>query len=161
MRLPELIDPLRCASKERHWRGELGLDRMTRLADMIVNPGDTVEIDLKFHQTGRMPVVTGHVRADLKVECQRCLDPVDIVVDQAVRLGLVTSLDEGALLPEEYEPLVLEQERIRLADIVEDELILAIPAIPRHEHCEMCEIQKDEFERPNPFAVLTNLKTKT
>ncbi len=162
MRLPELIDPLLCAAKGRHWQGKLALGRLGRLADMIANPAeDEVELDLRFHRDGRTPVVTGHVRAGLKVTCQRCLEPVDIAVDQAVNLGLVTSLDEGALLPEDYEPLLVGQERIRLADIVEDELILAIPLIPRHERCEMRGIRKDALERPNPFAVLADLKTKT
>jgi len=95
--------------------------------------------------------------------CQRCLDPVIIVIDQAVSLGLVTTIEEGDRLAEGYEPLVLERERIRFADIVEDELILAIPDIPRHEHCRVMneEPQKQDIERPNPFAVLANLKTET
>ncbi len=161
MRLPELIDPLLCASRGRHWQGKLSLSRMSRLADMIVNLEDEVDVDLRFHQAGRTPIVTGFVRANIKVQCQRCLGPVNVEVDQAVSLGLVTSLEEGDLLPESYEPLLLEQERIRLADIVEDELILAIPPIPRHEHCEVCDIQQEEVKRPNPFEVLTNLKAKT
>ncbi len=128
---------------------------------MITNPEDEVDVDLRFDRAGRMLVVTGSVRAELDVVCQRCLEPVHVVVDQAVNLGLVTTLEEGDLVPESFEPLVLEQEQIRFSDIVEDELILAIPAIPRHEHCDMCEIQNEEIERPNPFAVLANLKTET
>ena len=161
--LPELIDPLLCASKGRHWQGKLAIAGMSRLAGMIRNPGQEVDVDLRFDRDGRTAVVRGTVRGELEVVCQRCLDPLLIVIDQAVSLGLVTSIEEGERLGEDYEPLVLERERIRFADIVEDELILAIPDIPRHEHCHIMYAAPQEkgLERPNPFAVLANLKTET
>jgi uncharacterized protein len=80
-----------------------------------------------------------------------------------VRLGVVHSLGEADLLPESYEPLLLETDTIPLADILQDELLLAVPAVPQHECCDPAAQSRQEAapavaKRPNPFAVLAELK---
>ncbi len=163
MRLPDLIDPLYCVDKGRRWRGKISLARMTRLATMIVNPEASAMIDLTFFREGRVAAVTGSVQATLALTCQRCLEPVLISVDQPIQLGVVTSIEEGEALPEPYEPLLLEEEQIRLGSIVEDELILAIPDVPRHDDCRMLKVEAGSEEKDrqdNPFTVLANWKSK-
>lgn len=163
-RLPDLIDPLHCVDKGRHWQGDIPLARMSRLAAMIVNPEENAVIDLTFSREGRVAAVIGSVQTTLALTCQRCLEPVLMTVDQPIRLGIVTSIDEGEALPEPYEPLLLEEDKqIRLGSIVEDELILAIPNVPRHDHCQVLQVQSDtikESPRDNPFDVLANWKSK-
>ncbi len=163
MRLPDLIDPLHCVDKGRRWQGKISLSRMARLAPMIVNPEEKAVIDLTFSRIDRVAAVTGSVKATLALACQRCLEPVMIKVDQPIRLGIVASIEEGEMLPEPYEPLLLEGEQIKFGAIVEDELILAIPAVPRHEHCQMMQVSEVSAEpghRDNAFAVLANWKIK-
>jgi len=49
---------------------------------------------------------------------------------------------------------------------LEDELLMALPVVPMHEHCpgQMAQLPGEgqgdsvEVERPNPFAVLARLK---
>ncbi|HHJ39188.1 MAG: hypothetical protein AXA67_11660 [Methylothermaceae bacteria B42] len=162
-RLPDLIDPLHCVDKGRHWQGEIPLSRMTRLATMIVNPEEKAVINLTFSREGKVAAVTGSVRATLALTCQRCLEPVFMTVDQPIQLGIVTSIEEGEALPEPYEPLLLEDEQIRLGSIVEDELILVIPNVPRHDDCRVLQVQTGSGEkgrRDNPFEVLANWKSK-
>jgi len=111
------------------------------------------------------------------LECQRCLQPtrVDLVVDRSIRF--VASEEEAARLDEEGEDDVLAMTRtLNLAELVEDELILALPVVPRHEvcreplpqaypsegdeHAATAEVA-DAFTEPgrrNPFAVLASLK---
>ncbi len=165
--LPGLIDPLHCVAKGRHWRGRLSLAKLDRVARMVSNLGDEVEVDLRFEREGPVAAITGSVRGELEVTCQRCLAPLRIAVDSPVRLGVVTSIDEGNRLPEAYEPLLLEQEQIPFASIVEDELILAIPPVPKHGRCSPATTRSEDpdfeaaaGERENPFAVLAQLKTR-
>ncbi|WP_022948774.1 YceD family protein [Methylohalobius crimeensis] len=162
--LPDLIDPLVCADQGWRCRGKLPLRCLSRLRDMILNLDDAVDVDLSFAREGRTAVITGRVSADLEVICQRCLEPLWIEVRSSVNLGVVTSIDEGDLLPEPYEPLLLTEARIPFGDIVEDELILAIPPIPRHADCEPAAFKTGDAtekasERRNPFAELEKLKT--
>ncbi len=159
-----MIDPLAWVEKGWHWQGKVPLARLPRLARMIVNPDSEAEVDLTFARQGQVAAITGRVCANLEVLCQRCLEPLRIDVCSTVNLGVVGSIDEGNRLPEPYEPLLLEQTRMPFGDIVEDELILAIPPIPRHTHCEpgsarSSEVTAEASKCPNPFAGLARLKT--
>lgn len=134
--LPDLIDPIAWVDKGLKWQGKVPLARLPRLAGMIVNPESEAEVELTFAREGQVAAITGKVGASLEVVCQRCLEPLRIEVCSAVKLGVVGSIDEGNRLPEQYDPLLVEQRRIQFGDIVEDELILAIPLVPRHVYCE-------------------------
>ena len=74
-------------------------------------------------------------------------------------------------LPERYDPLVVSGQTLSVAALVEEEILLALPAIPRHEG-EACTAAKasdlqqrqendvSEASAANPFAVLAQLKSK-
>jgi uncharacterized metal-binding protein YceD (DUF177 family) len=54
------------------------------------------------------------------------------------KLGLVESAASESLLPEAYEPVSLDGERVKLAQFVEDELLITVPLVPKHERLEEC-----------------------
>jgi uncharacterized protein len=159
-RLPDLIDPLEFAEKKRRVKGSLPLSEMDRLRGVVLNLEDMAEIDLEFRREGRILLVSGRVDANLALECQCCLDPLDWSVHSEVKLGMVHSIDEANLLPDSVEPLLLvDAGMMALADIVEDELLLAIPSIPQHSEC-VSEGQGAPESARRPFAVLAQLKKK-
>ncbi|WP_434113959.1 YceD family protein [Methylocaldum sp. GT1TLB] len=160
-RLPDLIDPLEFAEKKRRIVGSMPLNTISRIQDMVLNGEAEAKVDLEFKKEGRRVIVSGWVEADLKLECQCCLGPLDWPVHSEVHLGVVSSIDEGNLLPETLEPLLLDETGvIDLADIVADELLLAIPSIPQHSHCASPKTETTNVDsRENPFAVLAQLKT--
>ena len=106
-----------------------------------------------------------HLEAGTHValECQRCLKPVDVPL-RAVRSFLfVHGEDAAAQLDTDSEDDVLAITRaLDLRELVEDELLLAMPIVPRHEVCPepLVPAADDEpvEERPNPFAALVGLK---
>jgi uncharacterized protein len=71
-------------------------------------------------------------------------------------------------LPEDYEPLMVEEEKILLKNIIEDEILLILPAFPKHQ--QSCFVQKidnnsvdplvngDKSSPENPFSILAKLK---
>lgn len=78
-------------------------------------------------------------------------------------------MDQADVLPEIYEPIEFNPfGEVDLRDVVEDELMLTLPLVPMHdpEHCEVSVAEQvfgklpAEAEKPNPFAVLANLKRK-
>jgi len=110
-------------------------------------------------------VITGRVTAELVLICQRCLQPMNLAVCSEVALSPVRGLEESARLPEILDPLLVEDASVRLRDIVEDELIMKVPTIARHEEgaCELTieaavEDQTEDQRAENPFAVLASLK---
>ena len=107
------------------------------------------------------------VDASLPLICQRCLSPADIavVVNQSFRF--VGSEDAAAAQDEEAEEdvLVLSHD-FSLADLIEDEVLMALPLIPRHETCPGVvklsaadpAFEAAAAEKRNPFAVLAKLQ---
>ena len=164
--LPELVDPWRMVSARRTFAGRLPLSAMTRLASGLAATDGEVEYELDFDQD--LAGVSGvHVRAKtaLPLICQRTLERFDYPVEIDAKLGFVVSEEDEAALPAGYEPLLLDAAGMRPADVIEDELILAMPVFPvKPGTQEMRGEWKDaaanvEVEsKPNPFAVLKNVK---
>ena len=160
-RLPDVIHPLSLAQKRRHLRGEIPLSQLDRVAGALFETQGTAKVELQFGKTGRQAGVTGRVEADLVLQCQCCLGAMSWPVKSEVNLGIVASVDEALLLPESMEPLLIEAEsEIPLADIVQDELLLAIPTVPRHANCQVPNPLKAKTDKPHPFAGLAELKSK-
>ncbi|MGY6271675.1 YceD family protein [Achromobacter denitrificans] len=143
------------------------------------------------------PLLHLHVRANPVVVCQRCNAPFAYPVDSEVLLQLVKSeddLDDGfasgehsggfsdededgedeerqgeegkgfvSNLPEK----VVGSHHFDLLAQVEDELILSVPYVPKHDVCPGAQANAGEVppeepavKRPSPFAVLEQLKHK-
>lgn len=71
------------------------------------------------------------VEAELPLICQRSLRPYLEPVKRHSLLAVVESVAEQELLPEHYEPVLVEHGRLALLDLVEDELLLGVPQVPR------------------------------
>jgi uncharacterized protein len=84
------------------------------------------------------PVAVVCVQAVLPLVCQRCLRPVRIEVRSDARVALVADLDVADQLDSSVEPVVVEDGRVALRDLVEEELLLAVPLVPRHEDESQC-----------------------
>lgn len=168
-RLPQQIDPLAFAERQRALQGQIPLSKLSRLADLLMDTNGQVEIDLAFSKNGRLSVVQGHIKADLVLECRTCLEALSLPLELEVNLAMVQSLEQAERLSGEYEPLMLEDEKILLHELVEDELLLAMPDFPRHEfECkpykqstdpvESTENNPQQSQSNNPFSVLAKLK---
>ncbi len=116
------------------------------------------------------PEVWLHLRAHmvLPLTCQRCLGPVDVPVAVDRSFRFVADEDVAAAQDEEAQEDVLALSRsFNLVELVEDELLMALPLAPRHDECPepvSMSAADAEFDgtpqaRENPFAVLGKLKS--
>ncbi len=103
--------------------------------------------------------------AEVPLECQRCLQPMTEHLAVQRRFRFVRSEDEAARLDEESEDDVLAlPARLDLQALLEDELILALPIVPRHGVCPeplplpAAEPLDEEAPAPKPFAALAALR---
>ncbi|MDH3354051.1 MAG: YceD family protein [Chromatiales bacterium] len=168
-KLPVSFDPVRFAKWGRHLEGNIPLSMMSRMTEQTTElRGDvSVVLDCSIGED-RVRALRGHIKAVVPMQCQRCMDEVEIVVDAQFALGAVDSEVFAEKLPEEYEPLMIEpDEKIFLKDLVEDELILALPIVAMHpiEDCKAgntaeadTNLVQEESRKENPFAVLKDLK---
>lgn len=147
---PDLLDPRKAVAQRAVFEGEMPLRRLPRLTQLLwqpeaESPNQTdkepaagvarYRIEFGPDSDGRA-TVRGHVAASLPLRCQRCCERYEFDVDADVSLALVSGLDEANAVPPPYEPLLIEDRLMRPADLIEDELVLAVPAIPRHEEGE-------------------------
>jgi uncharacterized protein len=99
------------------------------------------------------------VQSPVRMTCQRCLEPValDLRVDRALRF-VPTEAEAEALDLDSDDDVLAASHRLDLIGLVEDELVLALPTVPRHESCLPPRLADPEASapptRPNPFAVL-------
>ncbi len=165
-RLPVFIDPLSFAEKGRELTGVVEIQTLPRLADVLLDDSGVVNVSFSFSKDGRLPVVEGEIKTCLVVTCQSCLEPLELPVNQSFKLGLVISVEQADMLSSEFDACFFEEE-LELNKLVEDELLLALPDFPRHEHqclkTEKAAIENsnnDELQSNsnNPFSVLAKLK---
>ena len=108
------------------------------------------------------------VAADVEVTCQRCLEPMPLHVEAGNALAVVWNDEYARQLPKDLDPLIVGEEPCNLWELVEEELMLGLPAFSYHEdeHCNdfLAEINEPPAEdeavadKPNPFNVLAQLK---
>ena len=110
--------------------------------------------------------LSGTIRGTVELQCQRCLEPMRHPLDLEFRLGIVRSNAAAKALHARFEPLIVDAEPTRIAEIVADEVLLALPLVPVHDKDARChEFVKayrspEGAKRDNPFAVLAGLKQK-
>jgi uncharacterized protein len=126
---------------------ELPLRELPRLAEAVRCGDDGFAGAAAVHwqaggealrRSGASPqwVIALGIRADVVLECQRCLQPVTVPLRVERRVHFVAGEDEAARLDEEIDEDVLAlPARLDLLSLVEDELLLALPLVPRHERC--------------------------
>lgn len=150
------------------------LDRLAALvpAERPVGPGDEVNWSVRGERRLRVgfePEIWVHLRASVRLAlvCQRCLTPVEAQLDLDRALRFVAGEAQAAALDADSEDDVLALTKVLdLRELVEDELLLALPLVPRHARCPeplLAGAGADpgiafEDDRPNPFAVLRKLK---
>lgn len=110
-----------------------------------------------------------HLQAQvvLPLVCQRCLEPAEVLVQAERWFRFVATEAQAEALDEEIEEDVLVLARdFDLRTLVEDELLLALPLVPRHAVCPVeprlsaqdADFEAAQAERPRPFAALAGLK---
>ena len=108
------------------------------------------------------------VRTRLSQTCQRCLEPVDVAVEVDRDFRFVDSEDTALAQDEQCEEdLLVVSRAFDLTGLIEDEVLMALPLIARHEVCPVSvklQVVDAEFDapadKPNPFASLAQLKGK-
>ena len=138
-RLQKFVEPARLAARGDTLEGTLPSSAVTRLGKQFQS-GDAVQVKLRFvpADRGRIKVI-GTLETSLQAVCQRCLEPVEVQIEQdiAVELVDVAALGNGSTTgADEFDDAVEYQGKLNLYELIEDELVLACPIVPQHERGE-------------------------
>jgi uncharacterized protein len=96
------------------------------------------------------------------LQCQRCLQSMQLPLHGRVRVALVDSEDKAARVPEDLEPVLAAGGRISIGELITEELLLSLPIVPRHARVPECVPAAASEEEPaaethRPFAQLGDL----
>lgn len=155
--------------------GCISLPTLQRLAGYLADEQGTVVVKLTFDkdEAGHRRI-HGSVQAQVNVVCQRCLEPMALRLEEPLCLALVSSEAMARELPDNMDPWLMtpDNDELLTSDIIEDQLILAMPVVSRHQQCsagspaqqKLDELQKaadtvSDAGTQNPFAVLARLKS--
>lgn len=131
---------------------------------------EPVRVVLRFMREQGTAVANVEVHAHLRPQCQRCLAPMKIDVDSSSHVALIEHESAADTVPGEMETFLAEDGRCDLAALAAEELLLALPIVPRHAPGEGCEAAAGaartvatadepvaEHETQRPFADLRAL----
>ncbi len=167
--LSESLNFVRQVELNRTIEGIYPIARLVRLNETLLSKDGHITAKLEFGNSAGFASLKGHVSAKLLVECQRCLEPVETELSGSFKFALVNSEADFALLPEEFEPYLVEGDEQSIIELIEDELLLCLPMVTIHDdNCSAYMMKQNakikaemqaEKEAENPFAALKALKT--
>lgn len=169
--LPGRVDALKLCQQGAKISGVLPLGRLKRLSDQLYAADGDVKADLVFGVDDQSrKTIGGNLEVVLPVICQRCLDRLDIAVKPEISLALVWNDDQASHLPRSLDPILMDGEDLDLLEIVEEELLLALPLVAIHDDG-LCQPPASLIEenidsevvvekKENPFQVLATLKSE-
>jgi uncharacterized protein len=171
-KLPVEIEPLKLAKQGQILEGKLSVATLKRLNPYLAENVGEVKVRLDFgFDASHKPYAKGQFGTQLMVTCERCLKamPFDIKINNT--LGIAKHEHQVDDMPSSYEPwLIGEESVVFLADMVEDELILALPLVAKHDSAclpakawqtEVLEqVEEDAAPTSSPFDILASLKSK-
>ncbi|AUI66511.1 MULTISPECIES: 23S rRNA accumulation protein YceD [Glaesserella] len=169
VKLPLTIDPYKEAQRRMDYEGYISVSLLSRLGESVSNVLGDAQVTLSLYvDPQKLTVIKGTAKVDVELDCQRCGNPYTQTLDCAFSFSPVKNLDLADDLPEIYEPIEVNAfGEINLLEMIEDEFILSLPLVPMHEseHCEVSEseqvfgeLPEELANKPNPFAILANLK---
>lgn len=116
---------------------------------------------------GHQPWLHLRVEATFPMQCQRCLGPVDMPLWVERSFRFVPDEATAEALDEDFEEdLLALSPDFDLHTLIEDELLMALPVVPRHDECPESvtlassseDFEAANAEKPNPFAALASLR---
>jgi uncharacterized protein len=167
MPIPRKVTASSAVVQRKAYSGELPVSGLERLRLAVTDDASVLKVELHAERVRGREMLEGTIDGRLSLRCQRCEKPTDWPLHVDVELRLVYSEEEEESVLHEADPYLVQNDSLPLQDIVEDEVLLALPMLPR---CESCEdiVQRgavqvsakphgddDAIRRePNPFAAL-------
>lgn len=134
---------------------ELGVDDAQALSAVSV-AYQIQGLPPRYFGDTQLPMLSLAMQTTLPLICQRCFAPLPQALDAQFEFAICDEPPEALLEDEDVDWLEAGAES-GIESLVEDELLMALPIAVMHEE-ECTPLQKSSGEKPNPFAVLKNLK---
>jgi len=156
---PAAIDGLAFARSAGMLKGRLDMESLPRLARSACSMAvlDFI-LEGEINERGK-PGIRLAVDGSVRMQCQRCLGDVDLPLRLETQLQLAVNEAEILAADDDIERVVAGHE-MSVAALVEDEVILALPMVPKHVRCRAAAGAEGGAE-PSAFQALAALKKRS
>lgn len=132
--IPLRVKASQAVSRHEAFTGSVPLARLPRLAATLAEPSGELHVELQATRDDEgQDWLHGEIRGRLPLTCQRGLHAFDWSCDVALSLCLVETEAEEQKLLKDCESYLVQDDQLPLRDLVEDEVLLALPMMPRCE----------------------------
>ena len=158
-----VIDSQVYAREARSLQGDLPIAEFPRIQDMLADSAGivTYRVGGSMNTERNRPQIFLQIDGILSVCCQRCLEGIEYSLKVSSLLEFVG--DEDELTQEEIEDdsrdFLPAQGEVDIVALIEDEIILDLPAAPRHESCALPDTRQEKTDA-SPFSLLKGFKGK-
>lgn len=134
MQLPTRLDLGRLRNGRQNLEGQFSLTAFSRLSEMLEHKEGQVAVDITVgvDEEGYQ-FIDGHIDTAVDLQCQRCLQPYQHQLRADFKVSPVLNDNQAKLLPKNYEPVMIENNSLDIEQLVEDEIILNLPLVPKHQ----------------------------
>lgn len=132
--IPRHVSASKAIATRQRFVGQLALDQMPRLVAQLADKLGEVAVELEAGKDAAgLAWLRGRIEGNLSLICQRGLHPFPWTCAVQTRLRLVASEAEEEKAMKETEATLIEDDQLLLRDLVEEEILLALPIVPRCE----------------------------
>jgi uncharacterized protein len=111
---------------ERHF----SVAELPRLHEAGAQDGSRIDVRLKFSLFDGRPAIDGTLSGTLHLSCQRCMQPVPVLIEERFQVLLVQQ--DRADEPRGYEPVIADAAHFDVRWLAEEQALLALPLVPLH-----------------------------
>ena len=130
--IPLRVKASQAVSRREAFAGSVPLAKLPRLAASLAQSAGTLQVELQATRDEEgQEWLHGEIRGRLPLTCQRGLHDFEWDCDVALSLALVESEAEEEKLLKDTESYRVEDDELPLRDLVEEEVLLALPMTPR------------------------------
>ena len=133
------------------------LAELPRVAHELIATDGDARGHVRFSRQLGQAVADLQVKAQPEVVCQRCMQSMRWPVEVTSRIALVVDFDAADRVPEGLEVFLVEGDSVSVRDLVDEEVMLALPVVARHEEGSECagrdmQLPGQEAEEPGEAA---------
>ncbi|WP_440682813.1 YceD family protein [Cysteiniphilum halobium] len=167
---PFILDPIKAAKEGMVLNQTFSFSHLASLHTCIVDGSYDFQLNFKFHFENNKPLLDGQLAGKVMLICQRTLEPFAFSFDDPIKLGFVTDDRFFKNFPDTYDPYIYKNNQINLIELLEEEILLSIPMIPK-KPLNDCQAEQntsyygvfetsdsDKQDKTNPFSALKKLK---
>lgn len=144
--IPGKVNHRKLCQEKREIKGLMPVDQLVRFTDAVDTTVSDVEVKLAFRKgRQRKGLMVGRAAVRVSLICQNCMQPVECQIEASYRHALLSDQSQFDDLHEDEDGLVCDSDMVAVADLIEDELLLALPMVARHESGQ-CAPEDDQLE---------------